>query len=405
MSKFPHNFFWGAATSSYQVEGNNTNADWWAWEKSAGKEQSGDACKHYELYNQDFDLAKSLNHNAHRLSIEWSRVEPNEGEFNQNEINHYIDVVKALRARNIEPVVTLHHFTNPIWFSNSGNWEKSNSVDRFAKFCDVIVKALAPYVHYWITINEPTIYCSHAFLFGTWPPQGKSFWRMKAVYDNMVKAHLAVYPRMNKIYKELNLAKPMISISHHISAMVPCDSSFRNKFAANLRDQIFSFDFLNKLAAKRTLDYIGLNYYSRQRVDTSSWWIGNLLLETCGKDHDPQDKNILGWDIYPKGLYQILIKLKKYNVPVIITENGICAKDDNQRWEFIRAHLKCIKRAMDEGANVQGYLYWSLLDNFEWAFGYGPRFGIVEVDYKTQTRTIRDSAKKLSEVIKSGELS
>ena len=144
MIQFPKDFYWGAATSSYQVEGNNVNADWWPWEKQAGKENSAEACRHYELYEQDFDLVKSLNHNAHRLSIEWSRIEPKEGEFSDEAILHYINVIKALRLRGIEPMVTLHHFTNPIWFAASGGWVNAVSVKRFLRYCDFVTRALSP---------------------------------------------------------------------------------------------------------------------------------------------------------------------------------------------------------------------------------------------------------------------
>ena len=164
MIQFPKDFYWGAATSSYQVEGHNVNADWWPWEKQVGKENSGAACRHWELYAQDFDLVQSLNHNAHRLSIEWSRIEPKEGEFSQEAVHHYSDVMKALRSRGIEPMVTLHHFTNPIWFSAGGGWVNRRCVGRFLRYCDFVTRALAPFVRFWFTINEPTIYLSHAYL-------------------------------------------------------------------------------------------------------------------------------------------------------------------------------------------------------------------------------------------------
>ncbi len=404
MFKFPHNFLWGAATSSYQVEGNNVNADWWPWEKKAGKEQSAQACRHYEMYEQDFDLAKSLDHNTHRLSIEWSRIEPKEGEFSQEELKHYIDVVRALKARNIEPMVTLHHFTNPIWFSTSGGWTEGRSVERFLRYCDVVTRALARHVHFWITINELTIYFSHAYMFGVWPPQERSYLKAKAVHDHMIAAHIKAYPLINKIYKEQDLPKPSISISQHISAMVLCADNLRNRIAVRLRDKWYNFEILDKLIRHGTLDFIGLNYYSRHLVDVSSWWIGNLLMEMGKSNDDRVKKNSLGWDIYPEGLYQVLLKLKRYGLPVMITENGICTSDDNLRWEFVSAHLKSVHRAMQEGVNVTGYLYWSLMDNFEWDKGFGPRFGLINIDYNTHQRTVRESARKFGQVCKTGVL-
>jgi beta-glucosidase len=375
-----------------------------AWESKAGKECSGQASRHYELYEQDFDLVKNLNHNAHRLSIEWSRIEPKEGEFFQKELQHYLNVISSLKARKIEPFVTLHHFTNPNWFSESGGWGDRRSVDRFLRYCDFVTRALARHVHYWITINEPTIYISHSYLLGLWPPQLKSFWKAKPIYDNMTAAHVQVYRRINSIYKELGLSKPAISIAHHMSAMVPCIPNLRNRVAASLRDYCFNFKILDRLVRHKTLDFIGFNYYSRQLIDVQGWRLTNLMGDLCYNNHHPVKKNSLGWDIYPDGIRQVLLKLKKYNLPVIITENGICTSDDNLRWEFLSEHLKSIHAAMEQGVDVQGYLYWALMDNFEWAEGFGPRFGLIDINYKTFERTVRDSARKYDKVCQTGLL-
>lgn len=404
MIQFPKDFLWGAATAAYQVEGGNVNSDWWPWEKRAGKENSGDACLHYDLYEQDFDLAKSLNHNTHRLSIEWSRIEQEEGKFSDKEIQHYIDVILALRARNIEPVVTLHHFTNPIWLSELGSWEKGQVVKYFKRYCDVVVRALAKHVHYWITINEPTIYLSHSFVLGWWPPQKTSLLTGWAVERNMIKGHIEAYHVIHKIYHELSLQAPAVSLSQHVSAVVSCSNDLKNKFAVHLRNQFFNLRILDAVIRAKTMDFIGVNYYSRQLVHVKSWRFQNLISENCNQNHDLRKKNFLGWDIYPEGLCQLLVMLKKYNLPIMITENGICTADDTERWDFLKEHLKSIHRAMEQGAPVMGYLYWSLLDNFEWAHGYSPRFGLIEMDYATQKRTVRESAKKYAEVCKTGML-
>lgn len=205
MKRFPHRFLWGAATSSYQVEGDNRNADWWHWEKKAGKFRSADACRHYELYEKDFDLAKRLNHNAHRLSIEWSRIEPKEGKFSWKEMEHYINVMRALRSRDIEPVVTLHHFTNPLWLARRGGWANPGVVAFFVRYCEFVAQALAPYVRYWVTVNEPTIYVTHAYIIGVWPPQKKSYVRATAVMENMVLGHVKAYGSIHRIYKHMRL--------------------------------------------------------------------------------------------------------------------------------------------------------------------------------------------------------
>ena len=404
MLEFPKDFLWGSATSSYQVEGDNANADWWAWEKRVGKENSGAACRHYELYEQDFDLARSLHHNTHRLSIEWSRVEPREGKFSEEEVKHYGNVIAALRKRDLEPMVTLHHFTNPIWFSESGGWEKQQSVERFMNYCEVMIRALAKDVRYWITINEPTVYLSHSYILGAWPPQAKSYRKAKSVHYNLIAAHIEVYRLIHKIYKELSLPAPLVSISQHIQAFVPCGTGFRNRFAANFRNAWYNFEFIDQIVQAQAADFIGANYYSRQLVDLQGWGFGDLVMGVCKKNHDLVKKNSLGWDIYPQGLSDVLLKLKKYKLPVIITENGICTMDDNLRWEYISAHLKSVHLAMENGVDIKGYLYWSLLDNFEWDKGFGPRFGLIDVDYATSRRTVRDSAKKFAEVCKTGVL-
>jgi len=404
MVQFPENFYWGAATSSYQVEGNNENADWWPWEIKASKERSAQACRHYEFYDQDFDLAKSLNHNAHRFSIEWSRIEPKEGEFSDEAILHYINVLKGLRNRGIEPMVTLHHFTNPVWFAESGGWTDPRCIQRFLRYCEFVTKALARGVRYWFTINEPSVYFSHAYLWGLWPPQSKSFLKTKAVYHYMNAAHIGAYRLIHSIYKGLNIAPPAVSIAQHMQAIVSCDKGIRNCLAVALRKHFYNMMILDHLTLHKSLDFIGVNYYSRHLVHTHSWWIGNLLMETCKDNHHPLKKNSLGWDIYPEGLTQVLLSLKKYKLPLIVAENGICTNDDNERWEYIQNHIKSVHSAMSQGADVRGYLYWSLMDNFEWAHGYGPRFGLIDINYQTQQRTVRESAKKFAQVCQRGIL-
>jgi len=405
MLQFPHNFLWGAATSAYQVEGNNLNSDWWEWERRAGlKEISGEAARHYQLYKADFDLAKLLNHNCHRLSIEWSRIEPKEGKFLNNEIDHYIDVILSLRQRNLEPLVTLHHFTNPLWFSRLGGWLNKKAVDYFLRYVERIVEPLCDQVKYWITINEPIVYMYYAYMLGKWPPQEKSFFKAAKVKENLILAHIRSYKLIHEIYKKRNLALPSVSLANNTMVFVPCSLTLRNKIATYLRDREFNFEFIEKLIRAESLDFVGINYYTRSLIDIENYSLRSLLLDTCKKGHSNLQKNSLGWDIYPEGLYNLLLRLKKYNLPIFILENGICTEDDNMRWNFIYEHLKNIHQAMEKGVNVLGYVYWSLLDNFEWDKGFSPRFGLIELDYSTHQRTIRESAKKFALVCKNGRL-
>jgi beta-glucosidase len=220
----------------------------------------------------------------------------------------------------------------------------------------------------------------------------------------MARAHIQAYRLIHKIYRQKNLARPLVSIAANLQAFEICQPTLKNKLAAYLRNKFYNFYFIDKLKRKKTLDYIGVNYYSRNLVDVDDWRLHNVLMQTCRHNHHPLPKNSLGWDTYPEGLFKLLMAAKKYNLPVLITENGICTEDDDARWDYIKGHLEGLRRAMDEGVWVIGYIYWSLLDNFEWDKGFAPRFGLVEVDYQSYKRTIRPSALKLAEVIKNGEI-
>jgi beta-glucosidase len=399
MMKFPDKFLWGAASSGHQVEGNNTNSDWWKWEQQGGgKEPSGPACMHYEKYRQDFDLAKSLGHSCHRLSVEWSRVQPARGEFSTEALTHYADVIAALRERGIEPVVTLHHFTSPQWFADMGGWQHPHAAALFCAYVDRVVRELSGRVTYWVTINEPLIYMFFSYIAGDWPPNKRSLPQAARVRKNMIRGHIAAYRLIHTIYREQGLAHPMVSIAHHMPAYSACTGSIRNRFSVWLRNRIVNRNILNILSRRRTLDYIGVNYYTRTLVDTDSWSASDLVIKSCSHGHDALVKNSLGWEVYPQGIYDVLAEVKEYRLPVFILENGICTADDRLRWEFIKQHLVKVHEAIQSGVPVIGYTYWSLMDNFEWDKGFIPRFGLIDVDYQTGIRTIRESARNYSAV-------
>ncbi|MFA4989838.1 MAG: glycoside hydrolase family 1 protein [Candidatus Omnitrophota bacterium] len=395
MIEFPKEFLWGAATSAYQVEGNNMFSDWWEWEKRVSlKQLSGLACRHYEFYAQDFDLAKGLNHNCHRFSIEWARVEPEEGKFSGEELEHYRRVILALKERGLSPIVTLHHFTNPIWFAKIGAWRNRKADKYFLRYVEKVVSVLAGEVSFWVIVNEPNVYAYHSYLLGLWPPQEKSFFRARQVTHNLVNAHIQAYHLIRGSYQKNNLPYPKISIAQNMQAFIPRLPSLANKIAVYLKHKFYNLEFIEKLIAHRAIDFIGMNYYSPSWVGRSNAKVSTRVLR----------KNSLGWDIYPQGLYDLLINLKHYNLPVFILENGICTDNDALRWDYIKEHLESLNRAMQNGVKVLGYVYWSLLDNFEWDKGFGPRFGLVEVDYHTYQRTIRESARKFSKVCLTNEL-
>jgi len=405
MISFPKDFLWGAATSAYQVEGDNLFSDWWEWEQ-AGKVNapSGKASRHYELYAQDFDLAKELHHNCHRLSIEWSRIEPEEGKFSQKELEHYKTVILSLKERSLIPVVTLHHFTNPIWFAKKGGWLNRKAGAYFLRYVEKVVSLLAKDVDFWVTINEPMVYTYFSYLLGLWPPQDKSFFHARQVTNRLLKTHVRTYHLIRAIYKENNLPLPKTSIAQNMQAFIPCLPTLRNKLAAYLRHRHYNLEFIEKAAAQRSLDFIGVNYYSPSWVELRGWGINNFTSDVCKNSHRNLRKNSMGWDIYPQGLYDLLMSLKKFRLPVFILENGICTDNDSLRWDYIREHLESVHKAMQSGVSMMGYLYWSLLDNYEWDKGFSPRFGLIAVDYHTYKRTVRESARKFSEVCRTANL-
>ena len=405
MLEFPKDFLWGAATSAYQVEGNNSFSDWWEWEKRLNtKHASGRACRHYEFFAQDFDLAKELNHNCHRLSIEWARIEPEAGKFSQKELDHYKQVILALKERSLIPIVTLHHFTNPIWFAKIGAWRNKDAHKFFLRYVEKVVNMLSFDVPFWVTINEPMVYTYFSYLLGLWPPQDKSLLHARQVTNSLLNAHIEAYHLIRDIYKKNNLEYPKISIAQNMQAFVPCIATLRNKFAAYLRHKHYNLEFIERLVAKRALDFIGVNYYSPSWVELGGWGINNFTSDVCKKNHRNLRKNSMGWDIYPQGLYDLLMSLRKYNLPVFILENGICTDNDHLRWDYIAEHLESVSKAIANGVKIMGYVYWSLLDNYEWDKGFSPRFGLVEVDYNTYKRTVRESGRKFSAVCKTGKL-
>lgn len=416
---FPHGFLWGAATSSHQVEGNNTRNDWWAWEQSGKVRQpSGLAADHYRRFHEDFDLAHGLAHNAHRFSLEWSRIEPEPGRFDSAAIEHYREVLLALRERNIEPVVTLHHFTLPAWLAAGGGWHDRGVEDHFVRFVECVLEEYAPLARWWITINEPVVQVFKGYLIGQWPPGRTTDYRgaFQAV-RHMLRAHVRAYHAIHQRRPDA-----MVSVAQHVLALQPCNpDSWTDRLSVRARDYLFNNlfidslhsgwlavpgQFFERLPMSKTLDFIGLNYYTRDFVKNSGLDVPGLVGTFC-KLRSTQvivKRNDLGWEIYPEGLGQFLHRFARYHVPLLVTENGIPSVNDRDRWTFILLHLWQVARAIADGVPVVGYLHWSLLDNFEWADGYGARFGLVGVDFRTQQRTVRDSALRLAQIIRANQM-
>lgn len=406
MRVFPQNFLWGAAASSHQVEGGNTNNDWWCWEQQGrAKEPSGEAARHFELFEQDFQLARDLHHNAHRFSIEWSRVEPREGCFDDDAVDHYREVIRSLRQKSIEPVVTLHHFTNPKWFADRGGWLNKQAPFWFTRYAARIVDAVGSDVRYWITINEPMVFVYHSYLTGLWPPGQRSVILCWKAARRLIRSHQSVYKTIHGIHRRNKWVRPQVSIAHCLRLFRACPRTrgMICRLGVFLRHQLFNLYFLREI--KDCLDFIGANYYEREYVSNDKalpygFWGGK-----CNQIHGHVGHvNTLGWDSCPGGFYEALCWLREFRKPIFITENGTCEDDDAFRQKFIQEHLQQVQRALNQGLPVIGYLYWSLLDNFEWHQGFGHRFGLIDVDYETFKRTIRPSGRYLAEVIQRGRV-
>ncbi|MDD5487491.1 MAG: glycoside hydrolase family 1 protein [Candidatus Omnitrophica bacterium] len=421
---FPDNFFWGASTSSYQVEGNNTNTDWWEWEKAGYTEPSAAACDHYNRFREDFALAKALGHNAHRLGIEWARLEPEEGFWDEKEWLHYEQVLSLLKELGIEPFVTLQHFTLPFWLSKKGGWTNDDSTRYFVRFAERCITRLGRHVKYWITINEPHMAAFIPHFYGKWPPMIKDQGTALHTLLNMLKAHTGAYAAMHAVHAAARdhdgISHPYIGLAKAVAAFHPCSAiSIPDRMAAATRSDFHNHAFIRsalkgvveipglpkeKLPLCNAMDFIGLNYYYRQFISSGKPCQEEPLGGQCAHASHPGEgqRTDMGWEIYPKGIYEVCMTFRKYKKPVLITENGIATGNDKTRTAYINSHLFWLSKALKDKLDLRGYLHWSLLDNFEWSEGYSKRFGLVEVDFSTQERRVRMSAKHLSRIISSG---
>lgn len=417
--RFPDGFLWGASTSAHQVEGGNRWNDWWAWEQAGHVAQpSGDACDHWNRFRSDFDLAQALGHNAHRFSIEWSRIEPQEGRWDEAALDHYRQVLLALHERGMEPVVTLFHYTFPNWLAEKGGWENPEVVHHYERYVRRVMTELGPLARWWITLNEPVVQVYKGWLYGQWPPGRVRAWGTALkVLRHMLLAHVRGYHAIHEARGDAQ-----VSIAKHALALSPDDPSrWLDRWSVKVRGHLFNHLFLEALQTGalrvpglfwealptgRTLDFIGVNYYTRDFVRNTGFGLAGFVGDLAERDHRQQrgKLNDLGWEVYPEGLAQFLREYRRYDLPILITENGIPTRNDDDRWVFLFMHLWQVARAIADGVPVVGYMHWSLLDNFEWADGYGARFGLIEVDFATQERRIRPSAWRYSHIIRHNEL-
>ena len=370
MTDFPEDFLWGAATAAHQVEGGNTNNDWWDFEHdptTAARESSGDGIDHFHRYFEDFELLSSLGHTAHRLSVEWSRIEPAPGEFSRAALAHYRRVLMALRDEGLTAFVTLHHFTLPRWFAARGGWLAADAAATFARYAGRVTAELGELMPYVCTINEPQMIALHGYLEGYHPPgiANPVLWRRAG--EALLEAHFA---GVRAVRKE---ASSLTGLAVQLPLLAPAreDDACRTLYE-HLQYEIVD-RYLDGLTGPDRGDWLGVQYYRKQWVDPASpTWFGTPPPGT--------ETTQMGWAVHPDGLRQMLHHAARTGLPLYVTENGIATTDDTERVTYLHTHLAALAQAMAEGVDVRGYLHWSAFDNFEWSEGYRPRFGLIAID-------------------------
>lgn len=409
-SIFPRDFHWGVSTASHQVEGGTVN-QWSVWElehaselaktakqrldwvpawESIKKEAespdnyiSGKGVDHYRRYKEDFGLVKKLNMNSFRFGIEWSRIEPEDGVWDEKEIQHYHDYIDELIDMGIEPFLNIWHWTMPTWFTDKGGFETKKNLEYFDRFVQKISDEYGSKLTYIITLNEPNVYASFSYLTGEWVPQQKSPLTFAKVYYNLARAHRRAYKILKKhTHLQIGIAQQLGNI--------------QAKRPHNLIDQIstkymrgfWNWWFINRI--KRHQDFVGFNYYF------TDYYSGMFK-----RKNPAVPVNDLGWYMEPEGLYQLMLRVwVRYKKPIFITENGLADREDKYRRWWIEETIVAMERALSEGVDLRGYFHWSLLDNFEWKYGWWPKFGLVAVDRKTMERKVRPSAKWYADRLK-----
>ncbi len=411
-------FLWGVATSAFQLEG-SSYADWASWDAILSSKP--DVTNHYSLYKEDLSLLKELGVNAYRFSIEWSRIQPKEFIWDENAIAHYQDIINILIENNIEPMVTLHHFTHPLWFIKKYPWHKKESIEKFLNYVEKIISCIRG-VKYWITFNEPYVLLLGGYLEGCMPPGIKNLSLAVKALENILICHGKAYDiihsktqdSMDKI-----IVKPMVSVAHNMAALAPWrkwnpldrilskiakyfyNHSLIDAFMiGNLRIKFpFKGEINIAVPIKGKLDFFGVNYYTRIHIRFNPF--KKMGVELRHRDIDGYGLTDLGWEIHPHGLEKVLRYASRLNVPLIITENGIATRDDQKKIKFMKRHIDVLEKCIKDGIDVRGYFYWSLIDNYEWLQGLDARFGLYKVDFDTLKRKPTNAAAYYSYLIKS----
>lgn len=398
--KFPKGFWWGTATSAYQVEGNSDNTDWWQWEENGKtKESCEKACDYWHKFRDDHNFISELGCNTFRMGIEWSKIQPEEEIFSDENIAHYRAVLQDLKNRKIKVQMTLWWWTSPIWFVEKYGFHDKRSIKIFVRYAQKIVDELGDLIDMYQVFNEPMVPLGQGYLSGEFPPGQINPFRFFKALNNIAKAHKKTYKLIKKKYPNSLVG---ISYLYNFYSLSINKNNFLFIKIINRLAKWYRIDLLgNKI--KNFQDYIGINYYRLGKIKfdpKKSMYAGFRI--------DEDQKNIMGWITYPEGIYKVIMdEWGKHHLPIYITENGIPTDDKNddvERIEFIKNHLKFIHKAISQGADVRGYNFWSLLDNYEWLYGFKPKFGLIDVERKTLERRPRKSFYIYQNICKNNEI-
>ncbi|MCU0238022.1 MAG: glycoside hydrolase family 1 protein [Pyrinomonadaceae bacterium] len=433
-TNFPKDFIWGTATAAHQIEGNNENTNWGEWEKLPNKIKDGSNAKiavdGWNLAKSDIKLMKDLGVNSYRFSVAWNKIEPENDKFNEDALRHYDELINELLANNIQPMITLHHFTHPLWFEQLGAFEKEENIKHFVEFSKLVFTRYHDRVKYWVTLNEPNVFVTSAYFNTIFPPGNSNAKIGGEVLKNMLKSHVEVFRELKKIEvgterrgdaetkteDQRPKTKSQIGLATSIFQFEPYRRWHLGDWAiARITDNIFNETILGffrtgtmsfnvpldtnlvytDAEAPQTLDFIGINYYSHFAYKFDF----DFKKATQSIAVEGEEMTDMPYTIYTEGIYRAIRETSKLKKPIIITENGISDAKDDRRAKYIKQSLYAVSKAMKDGYDIRGYYYWTLLDNFEWAEGYTQKFGLYEVNLQTQERKLREGSKAFVEII------
>ena len=416
---FPDGFLWGTATAAHQVEGRNQNNTWYAWENEEGRiingHKSGLACDWWGgRWREDFDRAQASGQNAHRLSIAWSRIQPEPDRWDEDALDHYREMLIGLRSRKMTPMITLHHFSEPLWLAEMGGWENEAVIDAFEVFTRKAVEALMPYCNLWVTINEPNVFMLGGYLDGLFPPGKKDFKTAVQVMQHMIKAHARAYKVIHELQPDARVGTSINYRGFKPASWLPWDqwaakvlhTLFNDLFSRTLKDGVF-----NAIIKKATIpeaigtqDFVGVNYYTTDLVRFNPFSAKEMYTQRFFPEGAALSESGFIANI-PDGMIEAVQWAESFGLPIFITENGVEDSKDTLRPKYIIEHLHALWKIMNANIRVAGYFHWSLVDNFEWERGWTQRFGLWGLDLETQARIRQPSVDMYADICRMNGIS